>query len=203
MCSSLYVQYAHTNAHVFQILQKDGSSWFSLEVSAMFRKQYQSEIDQKSELLELWFKDPLTDKRMALGFPDSGIPIVPHSWYHVCLGLDTVSGMLRIVVNGVEVVNEEKAEFRNISNWRPESLDGKILVFKEYFTSFWAQKRGKFTNMNVFAFMITLEDMMMRTSGEADCTGAGDYLSWEEMEWSITGDVESGTVDTEDICHRY
>ena len=203
MCSSLYVQYAHTNAHVFQILQKDGSPWFSLEVSAMFRKQYQSEIDQKSELLELWFKDPLTDKRMALGFPDSGIPIVPHSWYHVCLGLDTVSGMLRIVVNGVEVVNEEKAEFRNTSNWRPESLDGKILVFKEYFTSFWAQKRGKFTNMNVFAFMITLEDMMMRTSGEADCTGAGDYLSWEEMEWSITGDVESGTVDTEDICHRY
>ena len=169
----------------------------------MFRKQYQSEIDQKSELLELWFKDPLTDKRMALGFPDSGIPIVPHSWYHVCLGLDTVSGMLRIVVNGVEVVNEEKAEFRNTSNWRPESLDGKILVFKEYFTSFWAQKRGKFTNMNVFAVMITLEDMMMRTSGEADCTGAGDYLSWEEMEWSITGDVESGTVDTEDICHRY
>ena len=169
----------------------------------MFRKQYQSEIDQKSELLELWFKDPLTDKRMALGFPDSGIPIVPHSWYHVCLGLDTVSGMLRIVVNGVEVVNEEKAEFRNISNWRPESLDGKILVFKEYFTSFWAQKRGKFTNMNVFAFMITLEDMMMRTSGDADCTGAGDYLSWEEMEWTVSGDVTSGTLDNEKLCHRY
>ena len=56
--------------------------------------------------------------------------------------------------------------------------------------------------MNVFAFMISLEDMMMRTSGEADCTGAGDYLSWEEMEWSITGDVDSGTVDTEDLCQR-
>ena len=58
MCSSLYVQYAHTNAHVFQILQKDGSPWFSLEVNTMFRKQYQSEIDKKSEILELWFKDP-------------------------------------------------------------------------------------------------------------------------------------------------
>ena len=202
MCSSLYVQYAHTNAHVFQILQKDGSPWFSLEVNTMFRKQYQSEIDKKSEILELWFKDPLTNKRMALGFPDTGIPIVPHSWYHVCLGLDTVSGMLRIVVNGIKVVNEEKAEFRNTSDWRPGSLDGNILVFKEFFTSFWAQKRGKFSNMNVFAFMISLEDMMLRTSGEADCTGAGDYLSWEEMEWSITGDVDSGTVDTEDLCQR-
>ena len=128
---------------------------------------------------------------------------MPHSWYHICLGLDTVSGLLRIVVNGIKVVNEEKAEFRNTSDWRPGSLDGNILVFKEFFTSFWAQKRGKFSNMNVFAFMISLDDMMMRTSGEADCTGAGDYLSWEEMEWSITGDVDSGTVDTEDLCQRY
>ena len=92
----------------------------------MFRKQYQSEIDKKSEILELWFKDPLTNKRMALGFPDTGIPIVPHSWYHVCLGLDTVSGLLRIVVNGVELVNEEKDYFRNPTDWKPASVKGTL-----------------------------------------------------------------------------
>ena len=166
------------------------------------RKKHESKIHTKSEGVQIWYEDPLTGNKLTFQLEDTGVPIVPHSWYHVCLGLDTVSGMLRIVVNGIEVVNEEKAEFRNTSDWRPGSLDGNILVFKEFFTSFWAQKRGKFSNMNVFAFMISLEDMMLRTSGEADCTGAGDYLSWEEMEWSITGDVDSGTVDTEDLCQR-
>ena len=46
------------------------------------------------------------------------------------------------------------------------------------------------------------EDMIMRTSGAADCTGPGDYLSWADMEWSVSGDVTSGVVDTEELCHR-
>ena len=44
--------------------------------------------------------------------------------------------------------------------------------------------------------------MIMRTSGEADCTEPGDYLSWADMEWSVSGDVTSGVVDTEELCHR-
>ena len=27
--------------------------------------------------------------------------------------------------------------------------------------------------------------------------------SWEQMEWAITGDITTGTVDTEQICYRY
>ena len=198
----MFIQIAHSNANVFHILKADGSAWFSLDIDTGGRARYEAPMNDESESLLIWYEDPMTNQILPVDFPDTGIPIVPHSWYHVCLGLDTVSGMLRIVVNGIKVVNEEKAEFRNTSDWRPGSLDGNILVFKEFFTSFWAQKRGKFSNMNVFAFMISLDDMMMRTSGEADCTGAGDYLSWEEMEWSITGDVDSGTVDTEDLCQR-
>ena len=33
----MYVQYAHTNAHVFQLLKKDGSPWFTLELASMLR----------------------------------------------------------------------------------------------------------------------------------------------------------------------
>ena len=47
-----------------------------------------------------------------------------------------------------------------------------------------------------------IKDMIMRTTGEADCTGPGDYLSWVDMEWSVSGDVDSGVVDTEELCHR-
>ena len=185
------------------MIKKDGTPWFSLELSSLVRAQYQSEIDKKSELVELWYQHPLSGKKLPLSFPETGIPLVPHSWYHVCLGLDTVSGLLRIVVNGVKVVDEEKEEFRNTTAWKPKSLEGKILVFKEYLAGFWAQQRGKFTNMNIFTSMMSLEDMMLRTTGEADCTEPGDYLSWDEMEWSESGDVSSGTLDTEELCQRY
>ena len=80
---------------------------------------------------------------------------------------------------------------------------GRCVVFKGYNIA-WAQYRGKFTNMNIFSSMISLEDMMMRTSGVADdCTGPGDYLSWADMEWSVSGDVTSGVMIQEELCQRY
>ena len=151
----------------------------------------------------MWYQNPGTNENLAVDFYDTGIPIIPHSWYHVCLGLDTESGLLRIVVNGVKVVDEEKEFFRNTLAWKPQSLAGKLLVFKGYATRFWTQYSGKFTNMNIFSSMISLEDMMMRTSGYGDCTAPGDYLSWADMEWSVSGNVASGVVVKEELCQRY
>ena len=35
--------------------------------------------------------------------------------------------MLRIVVNGVELVNEKKDYFRNTTHWKPTSVKGKLV----------------------------------------------------------------------------
>ena len=185
------------------MLKEDGSVWFSLNIQTSGRSSYESEIHKESEIVQVWYQDESQNMHVSMMFFDTGIPIVPHSWYHICLGLDTVSGLLRIVVNGVKVVDEEKEFFRNTSAWKPQSLAGKLLVFKGYNIA-WAQYRGKFTNMNIFSSMISLEDMMMRTSGVADdCTGPGDYLSWADMEWSVSGDVTSGVMIQEELCQRY
>ena len=84
----------------------------------MERSKHQ--IAGQSEIVHVIYTDPKTNERDAEFFGmgvvvsnGTGIPIVPHSWYHVCMGLDTVSGLLRIVVNGVVMVNEEKEYFRN------------------------------------------------------------------------------------------
>ena len=184
------------------MLKEDGSVWFSLNIQTSGRSSYESEIHKESEIVQIWYQDESQNMHVSMMFFDTGIPIVPHSWYHICLGLDTVSGLLRIVVNGVKVVDEEKEYFRNTSAWKPQSLAGKILVFKGYATSFWSQYRGKFSNMNIFNSMIPLEAMMMRTSGYGDCTGPGDYLSWADMEWSVSGNVASGVVVKEELCQR-
>ena len=57
---------------------------------------------------------------------ETNVSVSPYSWYHVCLGLDTVSGLLRIVMNGHMIQNEEKEFFRGTDSIRPKSLAGKL-----------------------------------------------------------------------------
>ena len=105
--------------------------------------------------------------------------------YHVCMGLDTVSGLLRIVVNGIEVVNEEKEYFKNTTEWKPRSLKGKILQFKGYLASFWYQYRDTFSNMNIFGSMLAVEDMVTRTLGGDTCDTPGDYLRCKQYHTAV------------------
>ena len=60
-------------------------------------------------------------------FWDNRVPITPHSWCHMCLALDTVTGHLRIVINGLVIENEEKEYFRNTTSIKPKSVAGKFL----------------------------------------------------------------------------
>ena len=93
------------------------------------------------------------------------------------MGLDTVSGLLRIVVNGVLVVNKEREYFKNTGAWAPTSVAGKILVYKGYITGFWYQYRGTSSNMNIFRSVLSIEDMSQWSSGgSSDCLAPGDYL---------------------------
>ena len=57
----------------------------------------------------------------------NGSPVIPHSWYHVCVGIDTVSGLLRVVDNGVLVLDEEQKMLKNTSSIKPENVEGKLL----------------------------------------------------------------------------
>ena len=128
------------------------------------------------------------------------VPIVPHSWYHVCMGLDTVSGLLRMVANGVEVVDEERDYFRNTTAWKPKSLQGKLVVFKGAVGGLWFQYSSTFSNLDIFSSMLSIEKMILRTSSatEDSCTSPGDYLSWSAAQWNITGGVTTGSTDVKD-----
>ena len=57
---------------------------------------------------------------------DGQVPVVPRSWAHICLGLDTVSGLLRIAVNGQVIENEEREFFRGTDSIKPKSVAGKF-----------------------------------------------------------------------------
>ena len=41
-----------------------------------------------------------------LNFGDVHVPIIPHSWYHACLGVNTLQGSFRVVVNGLNIYDK-------------------------------------------------------------------------------------------------
>ena len=57
----------------------------------------------------------------------NGSQVIPHSWYHICVGIDTVSGLLRVVDNGVLVLEEEVEMLKNTSSIKPNDVEGRLL----------------------------------------------------------------------------
>ena len=171
VCTSVFVKYSTSDVNIIEMLKQDGSHWYLLELSATNRN-----YEKFSESMQISVVNPITGKDEWEVFTNAVIPIVAHSWYHVCMGLDTVSGLLRIVVNGVEVVNEEKEYFRNTKTMKPGSLEESVLMFKGYEAGYWYQHRTTFSNMNIFSSIMSLKDMVSRTSGGQDCSNPGDYL---------------------------
>ena len=168
ICSSIFIKFRPglKDVGIFEMFKEDGSHWFLLNYYV--------------KTLEFFYENPATGKSDMEKFSGTIIPIVPHSWYHACMGLDTVSGLLRIVVNGIEVVNEEKDYFRNTKSWKPRSIENKILLFKAHKNGFWSQQKSAFSNLNIFGSMMTVEDMEKRTSGGDTCAFPGDYLRYKQ-----------------------
>ena len=176
ICSSVFVKFPLSQTSVFQILKDDKSPWFLLVLGTKNR-----DYKTLSEVMIIFFDDPVTGKNDYELLSNTIIPIVPHSWYHICLGLDTDSGLLRIVVNSLLVVNEEKDYFKNTKSSVPASLKGNLLIFKGYWSKVWYQYRSTFSNLNIFSSMMSVEDMVTRTGGEEGCDSPGNYLRYQSV----------------------
>ena len=125
ICSSVFLDFITSETHFIEILKEDGSHWFDVSVSTLTgRHQVNNTI---SEEVRVWYHNIQSEKEESDWLRGTVIPIVPHSWYHICMGLDTVSGLLRIALNGIIVVDVEKDYFKNTLAWKPSSLNGKII----------------------------------------------------------------------------
>ena len=129
VCSSLFIKFMLTKNNFIGILKEDGTQWFQMDL------EHLRDFSTLTERITLVYHNPVTGKDEPVKFWNQVVPITPHSWYHVCLGLDTVSGLLRIVINGFEIVNEEKDFFRNTSSIKPTSVAGKFLGMLQYYIS--------------------------------------------------------------------
>ena len=102
-------------------------------------------------------------------------------WIRVCLSLDSVEAIVKLVVDGV-FVGEREYSLEN--DWsRPENL---ILMLGYGSSGSGKEFTGKVTELNIFKSALSAEKMKSQTTaGEEGCGLSGDLVSWEEAEWTL------------------
>ena len=84
VCSSILVDFVTSDKVFIQMLKQNGTPWYLIDFGAA--RIY----DTQAEALNIWYDNPLSGKNELESLSKTHIPIVPHSWYHICMGLDTV-----------------------------------------------------------------------------------------------------------------
>ena len=122
----------------------------------------------------------------------SQIPVVlfPLQWTRVCLSLDSIARKVRLVVDGLLLVEEEYK--REEDEYRPANLS----LLSGYNPELYDENTGKLTNVNVFKSALSVERMKVMTmAGEEECGAPGDLVSWEEAEWTLHSQAKLIKVD--------
>ena len=118
---------------------------------------------------------------------------VPHQWTRMCLAIQTLTGHITLVVNGMVIEDSEVGEERTNSDNCPTNLTGRLLLGTYTSSERWRTLNGvdMVTDINVFSTALTKERMMGLTRGGGEeCGEEGDYLAWGRMEWELKGEAE-------------
>ena len=126
------------------------------------------------------------------------MPVFPHQWVRSCVALNTISGSVQWVVDGILIEDNTLTGIKDSRNM-PTDLSGNIVLGVNQWASKWAAYRSKVTNLNIFSSTLSVELMQQYTKG-GECVAEGDYLAWREMQWSLYGQAVIETVDTEEPC---
>ena len=179
ICSAVMTTYGDSQ-RFFSLLGKDGNVWLE---SQLFTN------DGRTQFWHWKFADRFLP------------PVFAHQWVRGCTAVNTESGLLQWVVDGILVENSIFAQITDSSKI-PTDLIGKIVLgaAQHWTTSKWGfVKSNQVTNLNIFSTALPMEVMTQITKG-GSCNMRGDYLSWEEMRWKLHGQAVRETVDVDLSC---
>jgi hypothetical protein len=113
------------------------------------------------------------------------------------VAIDSVSGRLRIVVDSVVLTDRVFVELQEQAETRPANLNK--MYFGQYGTGL---SILKFTNLQVYSSLLSTEQLLELTrAGSEQCAqGKGDYLNWEDTQWTLTGGAVWETMFLDEPC---
>ena len=128
--------------------------------------------------------------------------VFPEQWLSTCLAVNTESGLLQWVVDTQLVANVTIEAIRQNSPEHPADLSGKLLLgVQNQGPGVWTTYSNKVTLLNIFSYTASIKEMQkMTVKGKEMCSSQGDYLSWEDMQWTLKGHATKETWASETIC---
>ena len=194
ICSSVSVNNKTTvlEQNFWQLLSKNGSGGIYASITGSLESE-------KVQTVRLGVDTKLTS------FTNHSLLKLPMQvyWYHSCTGMDMVSGHVQMIINGQLIVDQVVKELTGYAEVRPRSLQGNLLLGKESMGGFWYQGRQRISNVNIYGGILSKDEMKEKTFGSECGLSDGDFLSWEEMEWTLHGLSLTVTIDKEDLCKKY
>ena len=186
ICSSIFVKswVAGWTSHVpfFQFLDEEGKIWAELLLNAgPTETRIVAKIGRGDEKVEI----DATEK-LPIFFP-------AQSWVRACTTLDTATGVARIVVDGRVLEDAPRPKLKDFADKMLTNFTIRVGKGAPKGGNTGAGIHTKFTNLNMFSQPPSLERMVaMTTPGGSDCGAEGDFLNWDEAEWSLSDKWLSG-----------
>ena len=122
------------------------------------------------------------------------------------MAIDSDSGLLQWVVDGVVVENATVDILRDTNANKPADLSGKIVLgayqssSHKKWNDYWIS--GQVSNLNIFSTALAIGDMVENTQG-VRCSSKGDYLAWQDMQWTHNDKTHIEYVSEEEVCKRH
>ena len=172
-----------TAARLFQLTDDGGDRW---------------------AFVSLYAADTYTEFTVKLGgvffLATTDRVLFPLTWTHVCLSLDTVSGKVGVVADGLVVEEKVHQEALEEDERRPSNMS----LVLGYDQPNGLEETGLLSNMNIFSYALSTSRMVALTqAGGEECGAPGDYVSWEEEDWQLHSQARRQMVgELEGPCRR-
>ena len=124
----------------------------------------------------------------------------PNKWTISCAAIDTNSGTIHWVVEGILIMTEQFPELTD-KDRLPTSLTNTLVLGVTSYGGSWRAKSNQVTHINIFSAALSIEKMKSVTR-TGKCDEEGDYLAWRDMEWILHGQARTKMLDKEEPCEK-
>ena len=176
----------------FHVLGEDGQPWLSLWF-------IQATAEEEIQLAAIF-------GAQGVSFFLGGIPkFKVKVWYHICSSVDTVNGTFSTAVNG-DLIGKGLEGVTELKKNKPRDMQSKLVIGAWINT--WSNQGHQFHQFhgavsNLRLFSPAYRNDLEKLSWSPCSSDHGDYLTWGEMIWGLTGNGAREGESRWSVCHEH
>ena len=187
ICGSIYIGFYRGFPNFYTVRRNDHTTlWFSLSMDN------QDTREEAYKTVFTYFGGSV------LSNTGVKLRLRPHGWSHACTNIDGESGQVTVVINGI-LTHNMTISSKHFTDQVPIIFQNNLVLGirqSKYLgtANKNTQSEASVTNINVFSTAMN-ETQMYDVTSTGQWT-EGDIVSWSKAVWSLSGNVETLTKET-------